>query len=60
MHVLHEVLLTDARMDALLKAADIAEALWWNDPLLQRRPAALARARRALLDSCRPPDAPAY
>jgi hypothetical protein len=48
--------LTDGQIEALLSAADIGEAAWWDDPMLQRRLAALARARRTLIDAQhRPP-----
>jgi hypothetical protein len=40
--------LTDTQIEALLSAAELAEASWWDDPALQRRSAALARARRRL------------
>jgi hypothetical protein len=44
-----KVELTDAQIEALLCAAEIAEASWWDDPAMQRRLAALARARRTLV-----------
>src|SRR5437879_4449522 len=43
------VALTDAQIEALVSAAELAEAAWWDDPTLHRRLAALARARRALI-----------
>jgi hypothetical protein len=45
--------LTDAQIEALLSAAELAEASWWDDPSLQRRLAALARARRRLVTARR-------
>jgi hypothetical protein len=44
-----KVELTDRQIEALLCAAEIAEASWWDDPAMQRRLAALARARRTLV-----------
>lgn len=44
-----EVQLTDAQIEALLSAAELAEASWWDDPAMQRRLAALSRARRRLV-----------
>jgi aminoglycoside phosphotransferase (APT) family kinase protein len=48
-----QVELTDAQIDALLSVAELAEAAWWDNPALQRRLAALNRARRTLVDARR-------
>jgi hypothetical protein len=50
---LRKVELTDGQVEALLSAAELAEAAWWDNPMLQRRLAALNRARRALVDARR-------
>lgn len=51
MRALREVEPTGTQIEALPSAAELAEAAWWNNPVLQRRPAALLRARRTLIDA---------
>jgi hypothetical protein len=50
---IRKVELTDTQIEALLSATELAEAVWWNNPGLQRRLAALDRARRTLVDARR-------
>jgi predicted DNA-binding transcriptional regulator YafY len=50
-HPLRKVELTDAQLEALLSAAELAEAAWWDSPMLQRRLAALTHARRTMVEA---------